>query len=228
MNSDFLKIISIIADFITLLTLITVIPFAFFNKNKSILAFKVGNFLHYLFRLALILLAIIIVYNLSVFIYYFLLLTFKGQIDNENALWEKEEAFAHISAYFISGAFGLSILWMLSSLIWTSSLNTSKEFLNLFLPKNKLFIKQEPVLEILNATYKTNSAELEVTQILRGMIQNNKLTITANNEIAGDPHPGVPKTLVIKYRIGLENYSIEIKEGDTLTIPASKNTTTTN
>jgi hypothetical protein len=219
MDSNFLKIISIIADFLTLVTVFTAIPFALLRKNKSILAFRIGNFLHYIFRSALILFSFLIIFKLSDLIYFLLILPFKGQVDDTNYIWENGKEWQHIAAYFISAAFGLSIFWIVSSALWTSSWNTAKEFFNLFLPKNKILLKQESPLEILNATYKTTYAEIEVTPIARQRVTNNKLTITASNDLAGDPHPGAAKTLVINYRIGRKIYSVEVNEGNTITIP---------
>ncbi|MBA4260076.1 MAG: hypothetical protein C0446_13005 [Chitinophaga sp.] len=219
MDSQFLKTISIIADFVTLTTVFTAIPFALLRKNKSILAFRVGNFLHYLFRSALILVLSILIFKISELIYFFLLLPFKEKVEDNNYVWENGKQIHHIVAYFISGTVGLSLFWLMSSTVWTSSLNTAKEFLNLFLPKNKIFLKQEPPLEILNATYKTTSAEVDVTQVVRQRVSNNKLIIIANNDLAGDPHPGVPKTLKLNYRVGNKSFSIQANEGDTVIIP---------
>ena len=76
-------------------------------------------------------------------------------------------------------------------------------------------------LEIISAIYGSPSIERQkdVTAIMRERVINNKLTITANNEIAGDPDPTVVKSLTILYRVGEKQLQTSILEGVTHTIP---------
>ncbi|MBS1917529.1 MAG: DUF4935 domain-containing protein [Bacteroidetes bacterium] len=76
-------------------------------------------------------------------------------------------------------------------------------------------------LEILSAIYGSHQPEkqIDVTSILKERIANNKLTITASNDIVGDPDPGVVKSLTIHYRIGERQVQATIIEGATDTIP---------
>ena len=219
LNSDFFKTVSTIADFLTLVTVISAIPFALLRKNENLLAFKVSRFLHYILRTAFIILAIVIIFQLAKFLYFIILLSLKGSITDTNFGWESGYEFQHIVSYFISTAIGLSLFWIISSFLWTSSFNKAKDFLNLFLPKGKLLSKQQSPLEILSAIYKTSQKEIDVTPAVRQRVVDNKLTIMSSNEIAGDPDPGVVKTLVINYRIGRNNSEVKVTEGDTLTIP---------
>lgn len=81
-------------------------------------------------------------------------------------------------------------------------------------------IHQGP-LEILSAKYgpPQSDKQLDVTSILRELIVDNKLTIKSSNEIAGDPHYGVMKDLIINYRVGERDFDVSIPEGTTETIP---------
>jgi hypothetical protein len=76
-------------------------------------------------------------------------------------------------------------------------------------------------LEIISAIYGSPQAEkqIDVTAIVKGLIVNNKLTIRASNDIAGDPDLGVLKNLTILYRIGERQVQATIIEGATHTIP---------
>jgi len=214
----FLKIISVIADFITIAGVITAIRFAILKKNENLFAFRISVFLQYLVRTALIIIFIAILFQWSDFLYGLLLALFKGQW-GDDYYWEQGKEIQHLLAYFVTSAFGLSFLWIVCTLIWTSSFNLTKEFINLFLPQNKILLKQTPLLEISNATYGTEQNKIDVTQTLRQMIKNNKLTIKASNEIGGDPQYGVAKTLTINYKIGQKSVQATVFEGATVTIP---------
>lgn len=76
-------------------------------------------------------------------------------------------------------------------------------------------------LEIISAIYGSpeQDKQIDVTSIVKDQIINNKLTITANNKIAGDPNLNVVKSLTIIYRIGEKLEQVSILEGATLTIP---------
>lgn len=219
LNSDFFKAVGTVADILTIATVISAIPFALLRKNENLLAFKVSRFLHYLLRTAFIFLATVIIFQFSKLIYFIILLPLKGNINDKNFEWESGYELQHILSYFISTTIGLSLFWIISTFLWTSSWNKTKEFLNLFLPKGKLLSKQQSPLEILSAIYKTSQKEIDVTPAVRQRVIDNKLTITASNEIAGDPDPGVVKTLVINYRIGRKSSEARITEGNTATIP---------
>jgi len=56
-------------------------------------------------------------------------------------------------------------------------------------------------LEIIKAIYGTVNKFIDVTTKLNEQVKNNKLSIKASNNIAGDPDVGVPKRLTINYKI---------------------------
>ncbi len=76
-------------------------------------------------------------------------------------------------------------------------------------------------LEIISAKYGTPQTDklTDVTELLVTKIVNNRLTITASNDLAGDPDPGIVKSLTILYRIGQRQMQATIMEGVTHTIP---------
>lgn len=74
-------------------------------------------------------------------------------------------------------------------------------------------------LDILEARYYTSVKTSDVTELVREKIENNKLAILASNDIFGDPHPGVVKKLLIKYKYAGETLTKEVGEGETLRIP---------
>jgi len=217
-NTSIIQIISIIADFITIAGVIAAIRLLMFKRSLNLTGFKISMFLHYLLRIAIILFICSILFRFSDYFYSFLLSFFKESLGN-NLYWEKGKEIQHILTYFITIAIFLSIAWILVTFIWSSSWNLAKDYVNLFLPKNKLLLKQEPVLEIMNATYRTDQKQLDVTDILRQMTDKNSLTVTASNKLAGDPHHGVGKKLIISYRVGQKNYMSDILEHETITIP---------
>jgi hypothetical protein len=219
LNSPFFRIISVVADFVTIATLITAIPFALLKRKQNLLAFRISNFLHYLLRIAFIIIAGLIILKICDLIYFVILLPQQGSINDTNYYWSDGNELSHLVAYFVSGVFGFSVAWIIFSFLWTSSWNSAKDFFNLFLPKGKFLIKQEPILEILSAIYKTNTKEVDVTQVVRKMVSNNKLTIKASNELAGDPDPGILKTLVINYRLGGKPNEVIVNEGASISIP---------
>lgn len=74
-------------------------------------------------------------------------------------------------------------------------------------------------LDILEAKYYTNVKTSDVTDLVSEKVENNKLAIFASNDIFGDPHPGVVKKLMIKYKYAGDTFEKEVSEGDTLRIP---------
>lgn len=55
-------------------------------------------------------------------------------------------------------------------------------------------------LEIIKAEYWTNNKRIDVTEILKKRIENNRLAFIASNDLNGDPEPGVVKVLTIEYK----------------------------
>ncbi|MCW3127340.1 MAG: repeat protein [Bacteroidetes bacterium] len=214
-NTDFFKIVAVTADFIAIGGVIAAIPFALLKKNTNVFAFKISVFLSYLFRSAFIIALAVITWNIMSILLFFELITFNG----EGKAWENGKEIQYLISYFLVSALGLVLLWMCGTIIWTSSFNYAKEFINLFLPKNKLILKKEAVLEIIRATYGSDQKNIDVTQTVRDLVLNNKLTVQASNSLGGDPHHGTYKKMQIDYRLGEKIYSKEISEGETITLP---------
>ena len=70
-------------------------------------------------------------------------------------------------------------------------------------------------LKIIGAVY----GLADVTYQVQSMVQNNRLEVSARNNVFGDSYGGVVKTLVVVYRFGNEDYKTTfVTEGNTLNI----------
>lgn len=74
-------------------------------------------------------------------------------------------------------------------------------------------------LNILSATYGAGKKQIDATQKVTAMIQGDHLTITPVNSLLGDPAPGTPKVLEIKYTFKGRTRTKKIPEKTTVTIP---------
>jgi len=76
-------------------------------------------------------------------------------------------------------------------------------------------------LTLISASYGTGKRQRDITARLRGYVQNNRLDLTVENEIAGfDPAPGDRKTLWLSYSVGGgKTQQIRVNERDRLSIP---------
>ena len=74
-------------------------------------------------------------------------------------------------------------------------------------------------LKIIEASYYTDKGSYDPTEKLQSLIKNNVLKTFANNELVGDPHPGVPKKLRLKYSFDNVVYVKEYNEGDPIHLP---------
>ena len=74
-------------------------------------------------------------------------------------------------------------------------------------------------LVILKATYGLGKKQNDATKKVRSMVQNNSLTVAAEDALFGDPLPGIPKVLEIKYRYKGVEETIQIPEWTKATIP---------
>ena len=72
---------------------------------------------------------------------------------------------------------------------------------------------------ILKATY----GDRDITEIIKSRVNNGKLVIRSNNDICGDPKPGVLKTLDIEWLENNNLYSQSWNEGTSCSIPKSVN-----
>ena len=75
-------------------------------------------------------------------------------------------------------------------------------------------------LQIVRAYYGLNNRTNDVTQLLRGRMQNGTLVIQVNNNnMGGDPAVGGDKVLTVIYRYQGREQTSTVKEGNTLRIP---------
>jgi DnaJ-like protein C11, C-terminal len=75
-------------------------------------------------------------------------------------------------------------------------------------------------LQIVRAYYGLNNRTNDVTQLLRGRVQNGSLVIQVNNNnMGGDPAVGGDKVLTVIYRYQGREQTSTVKEGNTLRIP---------
>jgi hypothetical protein len=76
-------------------------------------------------------------------------------------------------------------------------------------------------LQIVRAYWGLNNRTADVSQILRGQVQNGStLVIQATNQnLGGDPFPGADKVLTVVYRVNGREQTATVKEGNTLRIP---------
>jgi hypothetical protein len=81
-------------------------------------------------------------------------------------------------------------------------------------------------LEIIKAEYGVFSLAqcgmADVTDKLRGLIRDNRLAVTANNQIAGDPAVGVTKTLLVEYTYDGKEYTARAVETKRLQLPGDE------
>ncbi len=73
--------------------------------------------------------------------------------------------------------------------------------------------------KLLSARYGSDEHSIDVYDKIAPMMNENELRVTSSNNIAGDPHQGVSKKLVIRYvSYGIE-YEVEVPEGEPITLP---------
>ena len=72
------------------------------------------------------------------------------------------------------------------------------------------------LLTILKARYGKGDQWVDVTDKVSAAISNNMLKITASNELAGDPAPGVVKQLEITYQLGDQTRTVVVPENQSI------------
>jgi hypothetical protein len=218
LNSDFFRIISILADVLTLISLSAAAIYGVINKNRTLLGFMIAKFLSGAFKISVLLFVLAVCFRFCEVFYMFPLVLFKGS--SSSYYWQDDYEVHHLAAYFIFTVVFLTVSWIISTIIWTGSLNQTRLFLNLFLPKEKqLSLKQFKALSILSAKYGAEESYYDVTDKLKRMIEGNILVITASNDIAGDPIKDVRKKLILSYKYdGDEPRTVEILETKSKTI----------
>ena len=76
--------------------------------------------------------------------------------------------------------------------------------------------KDQENLTIISASYGKDSKFVDITEKLNSLISENGIHVIANNQIAGDPCPGVVKELKLVYSVGKDIETIIIVEGEEL------------
>lgn len=78
-------------------------------------------------------------------------------------------------------------------------------------------------LEIVKAEYGvvtlTQSKMVDVADKLNSLIKDNSLSVTAGNDLAGDPAGGTAKALLVEYSYDGKAYSVKVSEPQTLKLP---------
>lgn len=220
----FLKSLSIIADALTIISLIWAIAWSFYHRKRSLIGLKINVFVVSLLRFVFICIVGAIFYRFWEFIYGFVSIIFNGGSAYQRYYWDDNNIIPYLFSFFTSGLIILILFWLTITIIWTSSFENVIDFINILIPKNVRIKKvAKNKLVIINAQYGINDKYIDVTDKLNQMIIDNKLSILASNELAGDPIIGVPKELRIKYRFNDYEQKEEIaKENETITIEINK------
>ena len=219
-------ILSRVADLFTITGLSAAFIFGLIKKTKSPTGFLVNQFISKVFLAGLIIiLYAIITRTFLPLLYFFILLLIKGYLVSGMEYWENGKEFQHIFSYILTATLILPVFWVIGTTIWTSSLERTIELINLILPKSRKIqtdkYKNESTLDIISALYKTDdNHSIDVTQQVKKMVSNNKLEITAGNDLGGDPHPGIHKNLIINYRFNGIEKTDAIPEYQTKIIPS--------
>ncbi len=74
------------------------------------------------------------------------------------------------------------------------------------------------ILTIQKARYGKGDQWVDVTEKVAAAISNNTLTLTASNDLAGDPAPGVVKQLEITYQLGDQSRTVVVPENESIQI----------
>jgi hypothetical protein len=74
-------------------------------------------------------------------------------------------------------------------------------------------------LAVHRATYGTRGRTVDVTAVLRRRLVRGRLSLVASNDLAGDPHEGVPKVLVVEYSWRGARNTRTVGEGGRLVLP---------
>ncbi len=222
---QFLKTISTVADIMTILGLGGLLTYGAILRDKNLFGRRLFNFMVGILKFSLISFIWIFGYRLADIPYSMIILVIKGNLNY--LYWEQGKEFQHLLGYIVTGAFVGSILLLISLYISTFSLYYPKLFLSTISGgRFSVDLKKYPRfanLEVLQASYGANTSFLDVTHVLRSMIDNGRLFVQASNSLAGDPIYGVRKSLIVKYRLdGIEKQST-VMEDDILEIPTNEN-----
>ncbi len=207
---------------ITVLGIGGILTYGIFTKDTTLLGRKIFRFILSAFRLGIVLTAGILIYRLYEIPYGFILVILKDQATN--FYWEQGKEIQHVIAYIIASLLLVVPYGLFCMSVFTSSLYYPKLFLKSILGKyyhpDLTIYKEHVTLEIVEAVYGTTDHSIDVTTILRSMVEAGKLRVIASNGLAGDPHVGIGKTLRVKYRLDDNPEKTLVKrEGELIEIP---------
>ena len=78
----------------------------------------------------------------------------------------------------------------------------------------RIFRLTDAKLMINSAIYGVEDNNIDVTERLRKLVEDQKKPIIAGNYLGGDPAPGIVKRLLVEYQIGENKYTKSVKEGE--------------
>lgn len=210
MNEVF-RNVSIAADLITIIVAISGIYVGISKKTKNLTGYKINYYVSLILKVGVISFVFTLIFNIVQAIV--MAMAKDGFISTP---W-------NVLLYITVIAFGIFIFWLITPIVWTSSLVYAIEFINIFLPNNYKIdaqnFRNRVVFRIDRAVYGKDTNVVDVTDKLKQMVNNSKLEITASNALAGDPLPGIVKELVIDYKYNGKTKREIIKEKDTITLP---------
>lgn len=118
--------------------------------------------------------------------------------------------------------FGFSVYYYYVKYTAIKNIKESGEIKSLNTGEDKVMTKKdepENALIILQATYGSPANNIDITSILNNLVSNGRLTTIASNNLAGDPHHGVIKSLNIKYKHNGLIITKEFKENEQVILP---------
>lgn len=216
LDSTIVKGLDFAVNLVSAIGLLAGIPWALINKKKNKLAAKISNFLHYCVRLTALGLICIplffLMYMLYGVLFYYI---FGGNNIDDNYT----PLFLWILSITMAVILGLALIWIIGSFVLTSTWDYAINFLNLFLPPHIRLHKKLQQFEIISALYGVENKNIDVTEILQGLIINNKVEIIVSNRIFTDPALNQIKSLKVKYTYGNGDFFTEVAENAILKLP---------
>ncbi|MDP1993967.1 MAG: hypothetical protein Q8K40_01840 [Ignavibacteria bacterium] len=118
--------------------------------------------------------------------------------------------------------FGLSIYFYYVKFSTINEIKESGEIKSLNTGTEKEIVKNEKPeneLTILQANYGSPAKSVDVTMKLNELVNQGRLMTIASNELAGDPHKGIVKSLNIKYKHNGLIITKEFRENEQVELP---------
>ncbi|TGM60081.1 hypothetical protein EHQ94_01955 [Leptospira meyeri] len=222
LENPIFKIISILTDSIALFSAVSAIIYGILNQTKTQFGFTIIKIVSIIVKIILTIFILALLFIFTEFLMLFINAFTRDIIPQFYIIFGISARL--LSQYILFWSLFTILGFLISSILWTRSLNTIKTFLNFLLPIDyQINLIHEKALNVISAKYGAEKSFIDATEILRRMIQSNRLTITASNDIAGDPIYGIQKVLKLSYQYeGEDQISLEINEGQTRKIKPLK------